>query len=137
MRGQASIDAGLGALRAVAAGAVGPLASLEGLACSVDRGLSELRFLGDDQGSLIVALGATQISRGYRARWTLRAIRTCRSSRPGGARGAGGGRARGPGGTPPPKEVASVTAICDKTHSRAPNSHRLNHPAHRQRSSPG
>src|SRR4030042_1227795 len=94
MRGQASIDAGLGALRAVAAGAVGLLASLEVLACSVDRGLSELRFLGDDQGSLIVALGATQISRGYRARWTLRAIRTSRSRRPG---GSGGGRGRGAG----------------------------------------
>ena len=58
MRGQAGVDARLGALTTVATGTVGAFASYEGLARPMHRKLLELRLLGEDQGGVIVAFGA-------------------------------------------------------------------------------
>ncbi len=95
MRGQAGADTRLGALMAMTASAVGALAPDESLARPMNRGFSELRFLGPDQGGVVVAFRAAEISshdcfshtsralRTSRARWALRTSRTSRASRTG------------------------------------------------------
>ncbi|HLF91609.1 MAG TPA: hypothetical protein VI451_21880 [Anaerolineales bacterium] len=86
MRGQAGVDTRLGALSAVTAGAVGTFASYEGLAGPMNRTLSELRFLGPDQGGVIVTFRAGQIRSHDLCNRTGRTSRTSlasRTSRPG------------------------------------------------------
>jgi hypothetical protein len=62
MREQASVDTCLGSFGAMTSGTVFAFTSLKGFACPMDGILSELRFLGDDQGGVIMALRAGQIS---------------------------------------------------------------------------
>src|SRR3990172_2247869 len=86
MRGQAGVNARLGALSTVTAGAGGTFPSYEGLARPVHRTLSELRFLRPNQGCVIVAFGAGQLGRcqcrtGFTL-WTSRALRSGRALRP-------------------------------------------------------